>query len=1323
MRKLKLALTLLFAMSFSLFLFACGGGKAVQRIELEGGKTTFTESEDFSADGLTVKVMFKGEKEWETFKAEKGTVDTDKKIIKYADFEVDYSAYQKGVAGEYDIVVTPDPEGQKEADDSITEYVSETYKVTVEHAYGAADANGVEVCSVCQAEREIKIVNETVTTTAWSNKATIEKKGDAELLGVVTPAGENHISYGSIGIGQSARITMTVTTDPAATWNTPLMGIRNGDAGILPREDNYVIGTVAGFSTPVGGTKDAAATAGGYQEALNGAEWVCYGEGTTWNASEYNTPETGATVEIFYNYRTDGVMEIRHTLNPGLGTEKVLTYHIKVPAASYEIVCYGEKAVMNITKVEYVRNLLLLDYTMSHGPNKTVYAENTMFDVAGIQTTASYTRNISSPITSYNLYADIDVTTGEGDAATTETKTVNLRANALVAGMKNFRLEFGGKTIKLEGDNAITVKPSSIDRVYAGEFLYKNTLFSAENAAYAYDVSGEDVAVIVSGKADRLTPAQKTALDTAEDYYIAFRIMAPKSNVLNGNLAAAFDGGTLAGAVIIADNADGALNVILPVNGSTASAVINLSKGGTNLTTAGTVKLDLAGLELPKANYITSTVDSGAMYIDNGGSFKVSYYGIPDDVSKLGISVGSRSKDLESVAKATAEKPVTVGSAKVTAYEKAGDKVTITYSFDAPRLNNAFTPEYVVSLVDDENVVTSNTLRYTFEMSADVVDGYVRVADNVYLKPDGAYLLVVALFTGEDLQANYLSTNVAVNVQNELAQAYNLSIEYGANGFSVSAINVLTGAKSTDIKTTLNGTVNNSDDFDFGAAVVLSASLADLGIRADDVKEVYYFDVPEQNVNTAGDYTFYRVNGDNTITAITIAAKDVPAETELQALQCLQDGYYAHAYKADPAADTIDFYYGGRYSKASGAHTWVADENSTTSWTCSVCHSTKEKIVDGDVTYDVVTSPKSAAQGVVNNDTTADGWWVAEEKSSAITLSGDFNVTYFWKNTDGNYPGDGAIEFADANNQYFAMRTFQCDFNPGPDGSKLCAEGSTATHEFTKNGQKIDAIVGAQEGGWTGDAVVTVRRLGTTLTFLQTLTTESGDVYVAVSTITNFTTDDLTCRVAGNPYWCSDIKVAAGTVVKNVDVNGAASNKQIEAISSAVEHGIAVSFKTTEVLGDWTAQVINTAGMIVTLPNLDPWNNTTDGLFPTACNKFPTDENKVNGGQWDSFIGTSENYVTVSMKAGEGVKYYLNGELKIKYEAREALGNKTVDDFVKVVLQLIASDGFLFAPMNMDTNEDGTPDKCGVTAKDLKVTAAMTAEEVLAMYNSNKVAE
>lgn len=1132
MRKLKLALTLLFAMSFSLFLFACGGGKAVQRIQLEGGKTTFTESDDFSADGLTVKVMFKGEKEWETFKAEKGTVDTDKKIIKYADFEVDYSAYQKGVAGEYDIVVTPDPEGQKEADDSLTEYVSETYKVTVEHAYGAPDENGVEVCSVCQAEREIKVVNETVTTTAWGNKATIEKNGDIDLLGTVTPAGENHISYGSIGIGQSARMTMTVTTDPAATWNTPLMGIRNGDAGILPREDNYVIGTAAGYTTPEGGTKDAAATAGGYQEALNGAEWVCYSEGTTWNASEYNTPETGATVEIFYNYRTDGVMEIRHTLNPGLGTEKVLTYHIKVPAASYEIVCYGEKAVMNVTKVEYVRNLLLLDYTMSHGPNKTVYAENTMFDVAGIQTTASYTRNISTPITSYNLYADIDVTTGEGDAATTETKTINLRANALVAGMKNFRLEFGGKTIKLEGDNAITVKPSSIDRVYAGEFLYKNTLFSAENTTYAYDVSGEDVAVIVSGKADRLTPAQKTALDTAEDYYIAFRIMAPKSNVLNGNLVAAFDGGTLAGAVIIADNADGALNVILPVNGSTASAVINLSKGGTNLTTAGTVKLDLAGLELPKANYITSTVDSGAMYIDNGGSFKVSYYGIPDDISKLGISVGSRSKDLESVAKATAEKPVTVGSAKVTAYEKAGDKVTITYSFDAPRLNNAFTPEYVVSLVDDGNVVTSNTLRYTFEMSDDVVEGYVRVANNVYLKPDGAYLLVVALFTGEDLQANNLSTNVAVNVQNELAQAYNLSIEYGDAGFSVSAINVLTGAKSTDIKTTLNGTVNNSDDFDFGAAVVLSASLAELGIRADDVKEVYYFDVPEQNVNTAGDYTFYRVNGDNTITAITIAAKDVPAETELQALHCVQDGIYAHAYKADPESDTVDFYYGGRYPKASGAHTWVADENSTTSWTCSVCESTKVRIGQENTTYDVISLAPAAGKGIVNNDPSGD-WW---NGGTAYTkLSGDFSVTLSWKNErDPEWAQDVVVEFYTDTTakKYFGVQLPNAEPQNAQWGNEA---GAVMTKKITIDGEEVEQLPGQPNDVWKGDYTAIAYRIGDTFYEKLSMVSEKDNKTYAIEwKITGAPTDDVMVGLTGNPWWVDNIKLAIGSIEKTV---------------------------------------------------------------------------------------------------------------------------------------------------------------------------------------------
>ena len=48
MKKLRIALAVVFSLCFSLFLVACGGGKEVTEIELSGGTRTFTEGEAFS---------------------------------------------------------------------------------------------------------------------------------------------------------------------------------------------------------------------------------------------------------------------------------------------------------------------------------------------------------------------------------------------------------------------------------------------------------------------------------------------------------------------------------------------------------------------------------------------------------------------------------------------------------------------------------------------------------------------------------------------------------------------------------------------------------------------------------------------------------------------------------------------------------------------------------------------------------------------------------------------------------------------------------------------------------------------------------------------------------------------------------------------------------------------------------------------------------------------------------------------------------------------------------------------------------------------------
>ena len=75
MRKLKVALTLLFAMSCSLFLFACGGSSVIKTVRLSGQKTEFTEGEAFATGNLKVEVLYDGEEEYQTLEADKYDVD------------------------------------------------------------------------------------------------------------------------------------------------------------------------------------------------------------------------------------------------------------------------------------------------------------------------------------------------------------------------------------------------------------------------------------------------------------------------------------------------------------------------------------------------------------------------------------------------------------------------------------------------------------------------------------------------------------------------------------------------------------------------------------------------------------------------------------------------------------------------------------------------------------------------------------------------------------------------------------------------------------------------------------------------------------------------------------------------------------------------------------------------------------------------------------------------------------------------------------------------------------------------------------------------
>lgn len=135
------------------------------------------------------------------------------------------------------------------------------------------------------------------------------------------------------------------------------------------------------------------------------------------------------------------------------------------------------------------------------------------------------------------------------------------------------------------------------------------------------------------------------------------------------------------------------------------------------------------------------------------------------------------------------------------------------------------------------------------------------------------------------------------------------------------------------------------------------------------------------------------------------------------------------------------------------------------------------------------------------------------------------------------------------------------------------------------------------------------------------------------------------------------------------------------------------------------------------LPNL------TYRLNAAFCNFYPLDANKVNGGQWDSFINnntpiTSNNineymYITVSVDAADGITYYKDGVELIHYpidtvlnNGAGATGTHTVNEIVVNAIQAAKTTGIIFGE--------------GITRfDDLKISNVLSDEEVAEQYNNS----
>ena len=134
-----------------------------------------------------------------------------------------------------------------------------------------------------------------------------------------------------------------------------------------------------------------------------------------------------------------------------------------------------------------------------------------------------------------------------------------------------------------------------------------------------------------------------------------------------------------------------------------------------------------------------------------------------------------------------------------------------------------------------------------------------------------------------------------------------------------------------------------------------------------------------------------------------------------------------------------------------------------------------------------------------------------------------------------------------------------------------------------------------------------------------------------------------------------DTGTVAWTVSGNTITPSATTKSTISAFDVSDATSVTVSLKTTIAAGtdDWTTKILTTAdNYIITIPNLDPWNNTEEGSTLAEKNAFPSSEGATvgEGLDYNSDQTGSEVAITIALnKSDSTIVFTLNGATWVTY--------------------------------------------------------------------------
>lgn len=282
-------------------------------------------------------------------------------------------------------------------------------------------------------------------------------------------------------------------------------------------------------------TEYAKITRGIPMKAEEYVEWAAYTEGTALRTEDYFL-EDGLAIEMTWTYRRDGIIELT-IANPDLGTS--LVARVRVPdneQGYYDTLIHGDYMTYTIDGASYITPRTLDSITATADTSKE-YLANTKLDYADVTVKAKYEQTGSEEFnaTGFDVYGFVPNANGADAVEETKGTYYDLSVYPLQAGMTHFKVVLtvgpNAQETVIAKENFVKVIGNSVSEVISypvqkGQVAFAGSLIDSAALSVATAENEKQTKVALTGMAGTLTAAQKEALGTTANKYVALRLLS-----------------------------------------------------------------------------------------------------------------------------------------------------------------------------------------------------------------------------------------------------------------------------------------------------------------------------------------------------------------------------------------------------------------------------------------------------------------------------------------------------------------------------------------------------------------------------------------------------------------------------------------------------------------------------------------------------------------------------------------------------------------------------------------------------------------------------